>query len=128
MQNTPQSSTTAASDRATLLALNDEYVGSIERSDVRRFREILADDFVCALPDGSQIDRNMFLDHIAKPAGITNLAAHDVTVRLMGDFAIVHARTTFRMSNGHSGASRYTDVWARRDGRWVAVAAHVTRY
>jgi len=128
MQNVLQSSTIGASDLATLLALNEDYVCSVERSDVRRFREILADDFVCALPDGSQIDRNMFLDHIAEPPGITNLAAHDVNVRLMGDFAIIHARTTFRMSNGNPGASRYTDVWARRDGRWVAVAAHVTRY
>jgi hypothetical protein len=92
------------------------------------FAEILADDFVCALPDGSQIDRSMFLEHIAEPSGIRDLATHDVNVRLMGDFAVIHARTTFRMPNGHPGASRYTDVWARRDARWVAVAAHVIRY
>ena len=45
----------------------------------------------------------------------------------MFDFAIVHARTTFTMPDGRPGASRYTDVWARRDGRWLAVSAHVTR-
>jgi ketosteroid isomerase-like protein len=122
------SSTIQASDLATLRALNDDYVRAVETSDVRRFREMLAEDFVCSLPDGSQIDREMFLEHVAAPPGITNLEAHDVNVRLMGDSAIVHARTTFRMSNGLPGASRYTDVWARRDGRWVAVAAHVTRY
>ena len=49
-------------------------------------------------------------------------------VRLLGDVAIVHARTTFTTVKGEEGASRYTDVWARRDGRWVAVAAQVTRY
>jgi ketosteroid isomerase-like protein len=122
------SSTLQASDLATLHALNDDYVCAVETSDVRRFRELLAEDFVCSLPDGSQIDRETFLEHVAAPPGITNLEAHDVTVRLMGDFAIVHARTTFRMPNGLPGASRYTDVWARREGRWVAVAAHVTRY
>jgi ketosteroid isomerase-like protein len=55
------------------------------------------------------------------------LQAHDVDVRLMGDFAIVHARTTFTASNGRPGSGRYTDVWARRNGRWLAVSAHVTR-
>ncbi len=47
-------------------------------------------------------------------------------VRLLDDVALVHARTTFR-DEGRPGAGRYTDVWARRDGRWLAVAAHVTR-
>ena len=26
-----------------------------------------------------------------------------------------------------TGQGRYTDVWTRRNGRWLAVAAHVTR-
>jgi len=48
-------------------------------------------------------------------------------IMLMGDFAIVHARTTFTAADGRPGTERYTDVWARRDGRWLAVSAHVTR-
>jgi len=45
----------------------------------------------------------------------------------MGDFAIIHARTTYTGADGRPGAGRYTDVWARRGGRWLAVSAHVTR-
>jgi hypothetical protein len=45
----------------------------------------------------------------------------------MGDFAIVHARTTYTMADGRQGSGRYTDVWARRGGNWLAVSAHVTR-
>ena len=45
----------------------------------------------------------------------------------MGDFAIIHAQTTFTTREGRPGLGRYTDVWARRDGRWLAVSAHVTR-
>jgi len=26
-----------------------------------------------------------------------------------------------------SDVGRYTDIWARRNGRWLCVAAHVTR-
>ena len=41
--------------------------------------------------------------------------------------AIIHAATAFTLPDGRTGRGRYTDVWARRDGRWLAVSAHVTR-
>jgi ketosteroid isomerase-like protein len=117
----------SSSDLATLSQLNEDYVQSVQTSNVRRFTEILADDFLCSMPDGSLIDRAAFLELTAKPVMISGLAAHDVTIRIMGDVAIVHARTTYRMADGRLGAGRYTDVWARRAGRWLAVSAHVTR-
>jgi len=114
-------------DLAMLQALNDDYIRSVQTSDVKRFGEILAADFLCSLPDGSLLDRAQFLSFTAKPVSITHLAAHDVVVRIIGDAAIIHARTTFTQADGRSGSGRYTDVWARRNGQWAAVAAHVTR-
>lgn len=114
-------------EREALRQLNRDYIRCVQRSDVARFEEILADDFQCSNPDGTQLDRAAFLKQTARPVTIANIEAHDVDVRLMGDFAIIHARTTFTMSDGSPGAGRYTDVWARRDGRWLAVSAHVTR-
>jgi ketosteroid isomerase-like protein len=117
----------SASDLDTLVRLNQAYIDAVKSSDLRGFEEILADDFLCTLPDGTLIDRAQFLEQTAKPYLLVNLEAHDVNVRLMGDMAIVHARTTFALPGGTPGSGRYTDIWARRDGRWVAVAAHVTR-
>lgn len=119
--------TAAKSDLDTLGDLNRDYIRSVQTSDVRRFDEILADDFLCSNPDGSQVDRSAFLKQVELPVKISNLEAHDVNIRLMGDFAIIHARTTYTAPNGRPGAGRYTDVWARRQGRWLAVSAHVTR-
>jgi len=119
--------TAAKSDLDTLGDLNRDYIRSVQTSDVRRFDEILADDFLCSNPDGSQVDRSAFLKQTALPVKISNLEAHDVDIRLMGDFAIIHARTTYDARDGRPGAGRYTDVWARRQGRWLAVSAHVTR-
>ena len=116
-----------ASDVQTLTALNNDYITSVQHSDVKRFDEILADDFLCSQPDGSLIDRAAFLTQTARPVTIHGLQAHDVNVRLMGDFAIIHARTTYRTADGQDRGGRYTDVWARRAGRWLAVSAHVTR-
>jgi len=77
-----------------LRQLNQDYIRSVQISDTRRFDEILADDFLNSNPDGSLVDRAQFLAQIARPAMISNLEAHDVRVRVMGDFAIIHARTT----------------------------------
>jgi ketosteroid isomerase-like protein len=117
----------APDDLTILLELNRDYIRSVQTSDVKRFKEILADDFLCSLPDGALVDRESFLEQTALPATISNLEVHDVNVRLMGDFAIIHAQTTFTTRDGRPGMGRYTDVWARRDGRWLAVSAHVTR-
>jgi ketosteroid isomerase-like protein len=116
-----------ADDLATLAALNQDYITSVQTSDVARFREILADDFLASLPDGSLQTKAQFLEQTAKPVTIRGLQALDVNVRLLGDVAIVHARTAYTTADGRPGSGRYTDVWARRDGRWLAVAAHVTR-
>jgi ketosteroid isomerase-like protein len=122
-----QTKTASTSDLDTLLALNREYIRSVQTADVQRFKEILAADFLCSNPDGSLVDRQRFLEQTALPVKISHLEAHDVTVRLMGDVAIIHARTTYTGPDGRLGSGRYTDVWARRHGRWLAVSAHVTR-
>jgi len=119
--------TTTKSDVETLTALNADYIRSVQTSDVTRFDQILAEDFVCTNPDGSFINRADFLKQTARPVTILDLAAHDVTVRVVGDCAVINARTTYRMADGRAGAGRYTDVWARCNGQWLAIAAHVTR-
>ena len=114
-------------DVDTLEQLNRDYISSVQHSDVRRFDEILAEEFYCSNPDGSLVDRAGFLVQTARPVTISNLEARDVLVRIIGDVAIIHARTTYTQPDGRAGSGRYTDVWARRGGRWLAVSAHVTR-
>jgi ketosteroid isomerase-like protein len=114
-------------DIAELTSLNRDYVKSVQNSDVKRFDEILADDFYCSNPDKSLVDRAGFLKQTAIPVTVRNLEAHDVQIRLMGDFAIIHARTSYTTADGNQGSGRFTDVWARQNGRWLAVSAHVSR-
>src|SRR3954451_24843324 len=122
-----QMDTAVRADLEILHDLNRDYIRSVKMSDVCRFDEILADGFLCSNPDGTLIDRSAFLRQTAQPVTIANLTAHDVNIRLLGDVAIIHARTTYTMADGWAGSGRYTDVWARREGRWLAVSAHVTR-
>ena len=114
-------------DLEELGTLNRHYIRSVQESDVGWFERNLSEDFLNSNPDGSLADRAGFLRQIAPPCPVRNLDIEDVRIRILGDAAIIHARTTYRKAEGQPGAGRYTDIWARCDGRWLCVAAHVTR-
>jgi len=114
-------------DIDVLHQLNDGYIASVQTSDTRWFEQNLAEDFLNSNPDGSLVDRAGFLEQVSRPATMSNLEARDVRIRLFGDMAIIHGRTIYTRANNQPAASRYTDVWARRQGRWLCVAAHVMR-
>ena len=119
--------TVTRSDLDALTALNHDYIHSVQHGDVQRFDEILAEDFLCSNPDGSLIDKKQFLAQTARPVTISGLSAQEVQVRIFGDVAVIHARTDYTLADGEHRMGRYTDVWARRGGKWLAVSAHVTR-
>jgi ketosteroid isomerase-like protein len=116
-----------SNDLVELTALNRDYVASVQNSDVKRFDEILAEDFYCTNPDKSLVDRAGFLKQTAVPVTIRNLIADDVRIRVLGDFAIIHGRTSYTTADGQQAYGRYTDCWAKQHGRWLAVSAHVSR-
>lgn len=119
-----QMNANAQRDVDTLTALNRDFVASVQKRDVKRLEEILADDFMVSTPDGSLLDKAEFLKVTAQPVTTSGLVAEDVRIRLLGDFAIIHARFTSGWADSEQRQGRYTDNYARRDGTWVAVSAH----
>ena len=119
--------TAARTDHDILAKLNDDYIHSVQHGDVGRFREILAEDFLCSNPDGSLVDKAGFLEQTARPVTISGLSIDDVRIRILGDVALIHARTHYKTAGGEQRHGRYTDGWARRGTQWLCVSAHVTR-
>lgn len=119
--------TQTAADLEMLQALNRDYINSVQAGDVRRFNELLAEDYYCSNPDGSLVDRVGFLEQTAKPVTIANLRAENVLIRFFGDIAIIHGRTSYDLADGRQAHGRYTDVWARQGKSWKTISAHVTR-
>src|SRR6188472_994090 len=85
-----------------LTALNRDYVDSVQNCDVKRFDEILAQDFYCSNPDKSLVDRAAFLKQTAVPVTIRNLKAEDVKIRVLGDFR--HHPRAHELHNGRRPA------------------------
>jgi hypothetical protein len=115
------------SDLELLLELNRNYVRSVDQADTQWFDEHLADDFMNTNPDGTLIDRSRFLTQIARGSTVKNIREFDVLVRVLGTFAIIHAKTRYLRPDGTEGQGCYTDDWQFRGDRWLCVSAHVSR-
>jgi hypothetical protein len=96
-------------------------------SDVAWFEQNLAPDFMNRGADGSLASRAAFLALVAKPFPLRDFRAVDVTVRLFGDVAVIHGRTVYVKPGGEPGQGRYADIWQKRGGRWLCIAADVVR-
>jgi ketosteroid isomerase-like protein len=118
---------THATHIENLRELNENYIRSVQASDAAWFEDHLAADFVNGSPDCILEERAAFIERVARPSPVTGLRADDVRIQLLGDVAIIRARTVYTKGDGSAGAGRYTDVWALRDDRWLCVSADVTR-
>jgi ketosteroid isomerase-like protein len=113
-------------DEKILRQLNDDYLRSDQSSDVARYAEFLAEDFTATLPDLVFRDRGEFLDLIAQPRPFTDLTLRDLTVRILGDVALLHGRVTYTTTPaGEHREALYTDTYQRRDGTWMCIAGEV---
>ena len=81
-------------DLEKLLELNALYIRSVQHSDVAASRQFLAPEFMCSNGDGSYLDLEQFLRASTAPVKISGLAAKEVDVRILGDTAVIHGRTS----------------------------------
>lgn len=114
-------------DMDVLHDLNENFIRAVGESDAAWFDRNVTSDFLNSNADGSLSDRAQFLTQIAKPCPVDGLRADDIRIKVFGDAAIIHGRTTFTKPDREPGTGRYTDVYVRKRGRWLCVAAHVTR-
>ena len=125
---TPTADEANSTDLEVLLELNRNYVRSALESDVNWYAENLSEDFYITAPDGVLLNREAFLKRIANPYPGTHAEPVNVMVRILGDVAIIHSGYKDTMLNGNPSYGRYTDIYERRNGRWLCVAAHFMRF
>lgn len=112
-------------------ALNREWMQSYVRGDVDFLERYLADDYVSTFPDGTVYDKQGEIEALKSGAvALTEMTPREMNVRIYGETAVITGRSAIRArTNGQdiAGELRFTDVWAKQQNRWLAVASQVTR-
>jgi hypothetical protein len=114
------------SDSARLVTLNRGYVDAFIYGRSDWYDAHVTPEFRCLCPDGSIVPRATFIDAAKQPMTYKNFGLDSVQVRLYGDIAIITAITPWMRADGTTGASRYTDIWVKRQGEWKTVQAQIT--
>ncbi len=100
------------------------------RRDVEFSQRTLADDYVAITPLGQVTTKQDTVS--ARKSGqlkYDTINISDMVVRVYGDTAVVTARADVKghqLGEDFSGPYRYTRVWVRRTGRWLAVSYQAT--
>ncbi|MGX1543982.1 nuclear transport factor 2 family protein [Streptomyces adustus] len=71
--------------------MNNDYVRSDQHSDVQRFSEFLAEEFLVQT-SGVTRNRAEFLECKAKPRPFKDPSVDDVNIRILSDVALIHRR------------------------------------
>ena len=122
--------TSSSDDIRTLEKLNEDWIHSYPGKDTATLARIFADDLIMITPNGSRLSKKECIANLASPGQrIASTKVDKVQVRLLGNIGLVMAEASFiSLDNGKevSGRTNYLDVYEKRNGRWVAIAAHVT--
>ena len=124
----PQAEPDAAISQ-TLQAMERAWLNAEKNHDVATFEKIVADDWIAITPDGKSQTK------AERAAEIRNSPTVSATmgpmkVRVFGDTAVVTGtddETT--VENGKKSSDHYvwTDVFVKRNGKWLAVASQTAQ-
>jgi ketosteroid isomerase-like protein len=114
-----------------LRAIEEQLAQAWMTGDRAFIEEILADDWSVTDLTGRVLTKTELLEEAfsSEDRRVAAMQITDVSVRPFGDWAIVTGRT--EAAGEYRGeaaevALRFTDVFAKRDGRWQAVASQAT--
>jgi ketosteroid isomerase-like protein len=118
-----------SNDTDTLKALNAAFIHGYMTRDTASLSPIFANDFILINPAGQRRNRQEVLNGFITTPHFLSCDVDTVEVRLYGTIGLVLARAVFTTDdNGKktTGKTNYLDVYEKRRGHWVAIAAHVT--
>ena len=129
----------AAAISAELIKLERQWAEATKTKNPSLVRDVLADDAVIVYPDGSVATKADEIKTIEAGALTTeSFETVDPKVTVLdADTAFIMGRSilknaTIKLPNQNrplniSGEYRFLDVYARRNGKWQAVASHVVK-
>ena len=132
--------------KGTLQHIEQAWVGAEKNHDATAFVHLVADDWIGITPDGKSQTKaeraaEIKFPHIA-PAEVRNMklrvlddttatmGTNDLRVRVFGDTAVVtgsDAETALEDGNKSIAHYVWTDVFVKRNGKWLAIASQTAQ-
>jgi ketosteroid isomerase-like protein len=124
---------TASPVEQELLKLEREWLDAYIKRDQAAMERIEADDFVITFPNGQMSNKAQQVAELKRPAPAgppPQFYTEETKMRMIGDdVAILTGIFVAKYQAGGKEVvekSRYTDVWAKRGGRWQVVSSHLS--
>jgi len=113
----------------TILQIERDIMAAIKGKDAAALEPFVADEFVYRTHFGAESNKAEFLQSIAAiPVEIISMRGDELKVNVYHDVAILTGvqRAEARAPEGEIEESNvaFTDVFVRRDGRWLMVLAY----
>jgi ketosteroid isomerase-like protein len=113
----------------TLQAMEQDWLNAEKNHDAAAFEKLVADDWIVINPDGKRKTKVERAAEI-KTSNIDSATLGDMKVRVFGDAAVVTGTDDeVTMKDGNKSSVHYvwTDVFVKRNGKWLAVASQVAQ-
>jgi ketosteroid isomerase-like protein len=112
-----------------ILQIERDIMAAIKGKDTAALEPMLADEFVYRTHFGVEADKAAFLESITSfPVEIISLRGEELKVNVYGETAVLTgmqiAEARPPEGEAEESAVAFTDVFVRRDGRWLMVLAY----
>ncbi len=112
-----------------ILQIEREIMAAIKSKDAATLGPMLADEFIYRTHFGAEADKAAFLESIASfPVEILSLRGEELKVNVYGETAVLTgvqlAEARPPEGEAEESAVAFTDIFVRRDGRWLMVLAY----
>jgi hypothetical protein len=111
-----------------LESIEAQLASTWKNHDCAGWGALLADDWSVIHIDAQVITKDQALEMCRMRPAVTS-SVDQLAIRSYGDTAVVTGRTkaTVGGATPTTVILRFTDVFVRRDGRWIVIASHATR-
>ena len=127
----PGAKSKSPSPAAAIKQLEHDWTDAEKTGDADKLNQILADDWSALGPDGAKITKASFVE--SYKSGKSKLESFDfgaMDVKVLGNVAVVQGSDTEKsVTDGKDSSGKYvwTDVFAKRDGKWAVVRSQISK-
>jgi ketosteroid isomerase-like protein len=128
----PTKSIAAPDNEQTIVRLERAWVAAIVAKDFAALERLIAPEFSGTSPNAHFYNREMAIDDLKSGRYVVEkMELDEVSANIYGNTAVAFTSQKEISRYGDSefsGHYHYTNVWVKKNGRWLVVASHGSRF